>query len=193
MCLSASFQPIQISIKASSLSFPRDVPQISHGIRVCCRGLKLYRLLLLQFWGSEVRNGSYRAKLEASIARAAFLLESSREDYISLCFPVSSGRLYSSIRDPLSPSSKSAAFPLQTSHPTPPPSDLGFCPTVHTAPNSEPSSLFPIRTFVISEPTWIIRDNLPTSGSLMYLHLQSTFCLVKYYIQRVWGLEYGHL
>lgn len=42
-------------------------------------------------------------------------------------------------------------------------------------------------------PTWIIQDNLCTSGSLTLSHLRNPFCHVKCHIHWFWGLEHGHL
>lgn len=143
-------------------------------ISVCGSGLKQYGPTRRQFWKSEVQNGSRKTKIKASIARAAFLLESSRGECIPLCFPVSSNCSYSSIFDPFLHFQNQQCFPFK---PLSPPSFLTLASVL-------PSSQLLIQTLLLlsprnlcdySEPTWIIRDNLPTSVSLIDLHLQSTF------------------
>ena len=115
---------------------------ISHCISVWCSGLKPHWLFLSHFRKSDVQNGSCGAKLKASIARTAFLLE--RKARI-LCgenmFPcvshlVPSDRLYCLICDSFLHHQNEQRFLFKPLSPPLLP-DHGFCPVL-TAPNSDP-------------------------------------------------------
>lgn len=129
-----------------------------------------------------MQNGSYRAKIKACVIRAAFLLESSRGEYVCLCFPVSTGRGYSSIYDPYLYLQNQQRFLFK---PLSPPPSLTLASILLSAQLLIPT-LLPLSYKNLcdySEPTQIIRDNLPISKPFTESHLQRPYFHMRKYPQ----------